>query len=71
MILIIGGTGKVGREVVRQLSEKKIQARVLVRSVHSGLDKRGMDVVTGDWTNLDSVESALRGVESVFLLTPP
>jgi uncharacterized protein YbjT (DUF2867 family) len=71
MILIIGGTGKVGREVVKQLAQKKIPARVLVRSAHAEIEKLGLESVTGDWTNLASVDAALRGVDRVFLLTPP
>ena len=38
MILIIGGTGKVGNEVVKQFAQRKAKARVVVRSAQRAED---------------------------------
>ena len=73
MILITGGTGKVGQELVRQLSKVGVSARVLVRTETSAGSIRdlGLDAVLGDLTDPRSVREALRGVEKAFLLAPP
>jgi len=73
MILIIGGTGKVGSELVKQMAETKSPARVLVRNAEKAkkVEGLGLEVVVGDLTNLISIEDALKGIEKMFLLTPP
>ncbi len=72
MILVIGGTGTVGSEVVKQLAAKKAKARVLVRNAQKEAEvkKLGLETAQGDITRLDSIEAALNGVDHVFLLTP-
>jgi uncharacterized protein YbjT (DUF2867 family) len=72
MILVIGGTGQVGCEVVKQLAQAKAKARVLVRSAQKAEEakKLGLETVEGDFTNIPSLEAALKGVEKLFLLTP-
>ena len=73
MILITGGTGKVGRELVRQLSTVGVSARVLVRTETSARSIRdiGLEAILGDLTDPRSIQEALRGVEKAFLLAPP
>jgi len=73
MILVIGGTGKVGSELVEQLGHTKTPARVLVRSAHKAkpVEDLGLEPTMGDITNISSIEAALKGIEKVFLLTPP
>lgn len=72
MILVIGGTGTVGSEVVKQLAKKKAQARVLVRNTRKEAEvkKLGLETALGDITQLDTIKAALKGVDHVFLLTP-
>lgn len=72
MILVIGGTGTVGSEVVKQLAKKKAQVRVLVRNAQKEAEvkKLGLETAQGDITRLDTIEAALKGVDHVFLLTP-
>ena len=73
MILVIGGTGKVGLEAVKQLAQKRALARVLVRSAQKAqeIEDLGLETIRGDLTNIAGIKAALKGVEKVFLLTPP
>lgn len=72
MILVTGATGKVGREVVRQLLEAEVPVRALVRdgTRASALRVPGVEVVVGDLSKPESLPRAFAGVESVFLATP-
>ena len=71
MILVTGATGTIGRELVRLLSAGKTPFRALVRSVGKAQSIReaGGDAVVGDFADAGAVESALRGVRKLFLLT--
>lgn len=71
MIFIVGGTGKIGQELLKQLAVKNIKAKVLVRSAQKAeaVKALGHEPVEGDITNIPSFEPALHGVEKLFLLT--
>jgi uncharacterized protein YbjT (DUF2867 family) len=71
MILVIGATGTVGSEVVRQLVASGEQPRVFVRdpATASELLGPGVDSVVGDLDKAETLPVALNGVERVFLLT--
>lgn len=71
-ILVTGATGKIGREVVRQLTAEGRAVRALVRSPEKGstLERLGVQVAYGDFSRPESVAEALRGVEGLFLLSP-
>ena len=70
-ILVTGGTGTVGSEVVRQLAARGEDLRVLVRSEERS---KGLPVgargVVGDLDNRQSLDRAMQGVDKLFLLTP-
>lgn len=70
-ILVTGGTGTVGSEVVRLLTAKGQAVNVLVRSEEKkkGLPARASGVV-GNLDDRDSVGRAMEGVGKLFLLTP-
>ena len=72
MILVTGATGKVGREVVRQLAASGSPVRALVRDpvAASAIRLPGIDVVTGDLGRPETLAPAFAGVERVFLLVP-
>ena len=72
MILVVGATGQVGREVVRQLATAGASLRALVRdpSRASHIRLPGVDVVVGDLARPETLEPALTGVDRVFLATP-
>jgi uncharacterized protein YbjT (DUF2867 family) len=69
MILITGATGKIGRELVKQLTGKGVKVRALLRHPEKAKDWKGVDVVKGDLDDAASVRAALHGVEKLFL--PP
>jgi uncharacterized protein YbjT (DUF2867 family) len=71
MIFIIGGTGKVGQELLKQLAVKNVKAKVLVRSAQKAesVKSLGHEPVEGDFTKPSTFENALNGVEKLFLLT--
>ncbi|GAB3709280.1 NAD(P)H-binding protein [Amycolatopsis oliviviridis] len=67
MILVLGSTGKIGRELVPALLDKGARVRALTRDpARARIDPRA-EVATGD---LDAFDPALLdGVERVFVLT--
>jgi uncharacterized protein YbjT (DUF2867 family) len=72
MILVVGATGKVGREVVRQLAAASAPVRALVRDPARASHIRlpGVEIATGDLARPDSLDTALSGVDRVFLASP-
>ncbi len=72
MIIVTGATGNIGGEIVRLLSLKGAQVRALVRDPQKAqeLAQKGIELAQGDFDNTDSMDKALSGVESAFLLSP-
>ncbi|RKS23187.1 uncharacterized protein YbjT (DUF2867 family) [Flavobacterium endophyticum] len=71
-ILITGATGTIGSELARQLSEKGIPFRAMVRSfenTESLASLEGTEIVLGDFNDTASLSNALVGIEKAFLLT--
>lgn len=71
MILVTGATGNCGRTLVPELKAQNTPIRVLVRSADKGqeFEEQGIDVAVGDFTNVASIEAALDGVDTLFLLS--
>ncbi|HEY3841414.1 MAG TPA: NAD(P)H-binding protein [Bryobacteraceae bacterium] len=67
-ILVIGGTGTVGSEVVRQLVQIGGSVRALARKPEAARMPSGVEVVRGDLTAPESLESPLEGIDAVFLV---
>lgn len=65
-ILVVGGAGIVGRQVLRALRERRADVRALVHqnALH------GFDSVRGDLGNRDSLVRALVGVDAVCFISP-
>ncbi|HEX7343813.1 MAG TPA: SDR family oxidoreductase [bacterium] len=72
MILVIGATGTVGRELVRLLASWGTPLRALVRTAERAkkIASAGIEVVIGDLSLPESLEPAFEGVARLFLLTP-
>ena len=66
-ILVIGGTGNVGAEVVKELQNRNADIRLLVRKESDGSPK-GVEVAIGDLVDPVSVQKALHGVDKLYLL---
>lgn len=67
-ILVTGATGKVGGQVVSQLLDAGANVRALVRDPGYADLPDGVEVARGDLSDPSTLETALDGVESVFLL---
>ena len=72
MILVAGANGNVGREVVKQLQERGVACRALVRDAarHGAMESALCEVVQGDFFDLSSLQNALDGCERAFLASP-
>lgn len=68
-VLVIGGTGAVGSQVVRALLERKVEVTVLSRNAErqKGLPG-GVKAVVGDLMSLETIKTAFRGYDGCFLL---
>ena len=64
MNLVIGGTGFLGGEIVRQLLERGQKVRTLCR--RKGDVPEGAEIVLGDLTDGQSLRKACQGVETVY-----
>ena len=69
MILVTGGTGLIGGEVLRRLSERGVPARALTRDLKKAHNMPGITWVAGDLGKPDTLPAAFVGVKSLFLLT--
>jgi uncharacterized protein YbjT (DUF2867 family) len=67
-ILVVGGTGTVGRQVLSQLSAKGAQVRALVRNPAAARLPSQVEVVRGDLTLPETLDSCLDGIDVVFLV---
>src|SRR5947209_6492307 len=73
MILITGGTGQSGVEIVRQLAATGTHFRALVRNPAKADAVRlnGVEIVRGDMADKQSLAPALKGIDRVLLLSSP
>lgn len=71
-VLVIGATGRVGRQVV-SLLPPHLQVRALARSPQSANLPPSVEIVRGDLTAPETLETALNGSDAVFLVwtAPP
>ncbi|MFT3968719.1 MAG: NAD(P)H-binding protein [Micropruina sp.] len=69
-ILVLGGTGLMGREVLGALRRRGAAARVLVRDPAKLRSQDGLDVRIGDLRDPASVRAAIAGVNVVFAISP-
>jgi len=68
-ILVTGGTGMVGSQVVRELLARGEQVQVLTRdSTKAATLPAGVKAVTGDLSKVETVNRVFKGVDGVFLI---
>jgi uncharacterized protein YbjT (DUF2867 family) len=72
-ILVIGGTGNVGRHVVDQLAAVGAQVRAMSRNPDAAGLPPQVEVVRGDLTVPETLDRCLRDIDAVFLVwvAPP
>ena len=73
MILITGATGKVGKELVLDLSARRSAFKVMVRSKEAAKDfeAKGIKAVQGDFERPETHAGALANIQTVFMLSTP
>lgn len=69
MILVTGGTGLIGSEVLRLLSQRGVPARALVRNAGRGPILPGVTWLSGDLAKRETLASLFAGCTKLFLLT--
>jgi uncharacterized protein YbjT (DUF2867 family) len=69
MILVTGGTGLIGSEVLRLLSQSGVAARAITRNPQKAKQLPGVTWVAADLTKPQSVKAAFEGARTLFLLT--
>jgi uncharacterized protein YbjT (DUF2867 family) len=68
-ILVTGGTGTVGSQVVRELLSRGAQVQVLTRDAAKASKlPAGVKAVTGDLSKVETVTRVFKGVDGVFLI---
>jgi len=73
VILVIGGTGNIGRNVVEQLVAAGASVRAMVRDPEAAGLPQQVELSRGDLTLPDTLDESLQGIEAVFLVwtAPP
>jgi uncharacterized protein YbjT (DUF2867 family) len=69
-ILVVGATGNVGGQVLTQLTAAGAQVRALARHSDATALPPQVEVVRGDLTLPETLESCLEGIDTVFLVWP-
>ncbi len=67
-ILVIGGTGTVGRQVASRLAASEAQVRALLRNPGAAHLPPQVEVVQGDLTLPETLDECLHGIDTVFLV---
>ena len=73
-ILVTGATGKTGTFVVEQLLKREFPVRAFVHRIDERserLEALGAEILQGDFLDLQSVRSAMRGVKRIYFCYPP
>ncbi|MEV5527639.1 NmrA family NAD(P)-binding protein [Streptomyces prunicolor] len=69
MILVTGASGNVGSEAARLLGAQHQPTRALVRDA-ARAPRADVEIVTGDFERPDTLDAAMRGIETVILVSP-
>jgi uncharacterized protein YbjT (DUF2867 family) len=71
MILVTGASGTTGSEITRQLVAGGRPVRALLRRRENGakLPRAGLEIATGSFEDVPSLDAAMKGVEAAFLIS--
>lgn len=72
-VLITGATGDTGRAAVRSSIDLGLEVRAMVHKQDArseALEKLGAEVVVGDLQEIDTVRTAMEGVEAAYFVWP-
>ena len=67
-VFVTGAAGHVGANLVRELIKEKRAVRALIRDDSRGVDGLGVEIVSGDILEYESLLQAVKGCEIVFHL---
>lgn len=71
ILVVVGGTGTVGRAVTRNLTGSERAVRIMTRSPDKAATlPKGVEGVVGDLDRPETLEAAFAGASAVFLVTP-
>ena len=70
MIVVVGGTGRVGRQVVTQLTGSGRPVRSVSRGLNPGGLPSGAEAARADLTDPGSLEAHLQDAQSLFVVWP-
>jgi len=70
MIVVIGGSGRVGRQVAAQLRQQNLPVRAISRGLNAAGAPPGAEVARADLADPASLEPHLAGAQAVFLVWP-
>ena len=72
-VLVLGGTGTLGRQIARRALDAGHDVRCMVRTPRkaSFLQEWGCELTRGDLLQPDSLDYALDGVDACLLYTSP
>ncbi|WP_330251308.1 SDR family NAD(P)-dependent oxidoreductase [Nocardia sp. NBC_00565] len=68
MIVITGATGTIGSEIVRELAARGAPVRAVTRNPEQAQVPAGVEVIRGDYHDLDSMAAAMAGANAVFIV---
>jgi len=71
MILITGASGNVGKEVLRQIAQTGAKVRAGFQNPSKAAAPSGVEIATVDYNQPETLRTALKGVDQVFLVGPP
>jgi uncharacterized protein YbjT (DUF2867 family) len=73
MYVVSGATGHTGSAVAKNLLEKNLPVRVIVRSAEKAaeLEKLGAEIAIADLQDADALTEALKGATVLYLMNPP
>jgi len=72
-ILITGATGTTSMYAIQHLVEKGIKVRAMVRTIDERskkLKEMGVEIVQGDFLDINSLRTALDGIKRAYFLYP-
>jgi uncharacterized protein YbjT (DUF2867 family) len=72
MILVTGATGTVGRALVRELTERGVAFKAMVRkdADRDALERAGVAAVVADYNDSARLSAAMAGIEQFYLIGP-
>lgn len=73
MYVVSGATGHTGSAVAKNLLEKNLPVRVIVRNAEKAaeLEKLGAEIAIADLQDADALIEALKGATVLYLMNPP